>query len=162
MVYLRGYYELFEYQSYIDKKTGEFNNKDVLKNDFNRNIYYGEKSKENDNKPKKPSWISERIRDIFNAQYEMEMAKYRATDAAQKNIQRDFWKFGAQHLLREKWGYYTSAWMLEHSLQDNPSDIWRGNDSRIAYLVNNDSAYLTKLDEAIKSSKNGKIDQDLE
>ena len=52
--------------------------------------------------------------------------------------------------------------MLEHSLQDNPSDIWRGNDSRIANLINNDSAYLSKLDAAIKSSTNGKIDQALE
>lgn len=98
---------------------------------------------------------------LFNAQYEMEMAKYKATDEAQKNIQRDIWELGAQKYLREQKGYFTSAWMLEHSLTDKPSDIWRGNDSRIAYLINNDSAYLSKLDEAIKSSKNGKIDEDL-
>lgn len=45
--------------------------------------------------------------------------------------------------------------MLEHSLQDNPSDIWRGNDSRIAYLINNDSAYLKELDIAIANAKDG-------
>ena len=48
--------------------------------------------------------------------------------------------------------------MLEHALQDNPSDIWRGNDSRIAQLINNDGAYLKKLDAAIKASKDGTID----
>lgn len=59
--------------------------------------------------------------------------------------------------LREEKGYYTSAWMLEHSLQDNPSDIWRGNDSRIAYLINHDSAYLEELDKAIAKAKTGKL-----
>ena len=104
------------------------------------------------------NWFTDFIRDAFNAQQEAEMAKYRATDAMQKNVQRSFWRYGTQHLLREKWEYLTSAWMLEHSLDDNPSDIWRGNDSRIAYLVNNDSAYLTALDKKIKSSWNGKVE----
>lgn len=48
--------------------------------------------------------------------------------------------------------------MLEHSLQDNPSDIWRGNDSRIAYLMNHDSAYLQELDKAIAEAENEKRD----
>ncbi|MBE7040661.1 MAG: hypothetical protein E7400_01695, partial [Ruminococcaceae bacterium] len=113
-------------------------------------------------KGEETNWFINWIRNMYNASYEAEMAKYKAVDAMQKNIQREFWRFGAQHLLREKWGYLTSAWMLEHSLQDNPSDIWRGNDSRIANLINNDTAYLSKLDAAIKSSTNGKIDQDLE
>ncbi len=79
----------------------------------------------------------------------------------QKNVQRGIWRAGSQYYLRNRKKYYTSAWMLEHSLQDNPSDIWRGNDSRIAYLINNDRAYLNKLDEAIKQSKDGTIDTDL-
>ncbi len=57
---------------------------------------------------------------------------------------------------------YTSAWMLEHSLQDNPSDIYRDNFSRIASLINNSDTYLKALDAAIKKSKNGIIDTDLE
>lgn len=61
-------------------------------------------------------------------------------------------------LLRDNWGYATSAWMLEHSLQDNPSDIWRENDSRIAYLINHDSAYLSELDAAIANAKNNSLD----
>ena len=65
-------------------------------------------------------------------------------------------------LFRGKKKFYTSLWMLEHALQDNPSDIWRGNDSRIASLINNDKVYLDKLDEAIKASKDGTIDTDLE
>lgn len=76
----------------------------------------------------------------------------------QKSIQRKFWSLGAEEYLRKGYGYETSAWMLEHSLQDNPSDIWRGNDSRIAYLINNDSAYLQELDIAIKNAKDGWID----
>ncbi len=83
-------------------------------------------------------------------------------DEGQKKAQREVWKFGAQKLLREQMGCETSAWMLEHSLQDNPSGIWRGNDSRIAYLVNNDKAYLKALDEKIRQSRNGKIKGKLE
>ncbi len=62
-----------------------------------------------------------------------------------KEVQRAVWRIGAQKLLREKWGYETSAWLLEHSLQDNPSDQWRGNDSRIAGLIKEDSAFTTAL-----------------
>lgn len=47
--------------------------------------------------------------------------------------------------------------MLEHSLQDNPSDKWRGNDSRIAYLVNTSKPYLDALDTALSQSKDGKV-----
>ncbi|MBE7027012.1 MAG: hypothetical protein E7410_05605 [Ruminococcaceae bacterium] len=79
----------------------------------------------------------------------------------QKDIQRSMWRTGARHYLGEE-GFDTSLWMLEHALQDNPSDIWRGNDSRIAYLINNDPVYLNSLDEAIKSSKDGTIDTDLQ
>lgn len=47
--------------------------------------------------------------------------------------------------------------MLEHSLQDNPAPVYRDNNSHIAYLINNDSAYLSKLDEAISRSTDGKV-----
>ncbi len=76
----------------------------------------------------------------------------------QKALQRTFWNIGSQIYLRKQRGFYTSAWMLEHSLQDNPSDIWRGNDSRIAYLMNHDSAYLQGLDEKIAEAENEKRD----
>lgn len=76
----------------------------------------------------------------------------------QKAAQRMVWKAGADLYLRKLKGYHTSAWMLEHSLQDNPDDIKRGNDSRIAYLINTDEAYLKALDEKIKNSKNGRIE----
>ena len=77
---------------------------------------------------------------------------------AQKAAQRKFWKTGSQLLLRDRWSYETSAWMLEHSLQDNPTDILRGNDSRIAHMINNDSAYLSALDNAIAKAEHDKLD----
>ncbi len=82
-------------------------------------------------------------------------------DEMQKDVQRSMWRTGARYYLGKE-EFYTSLWMLEHALQDNPSDIWRGNDSRIASLINNDKVYLDKLDEAIKASKDGTIDTDLE
>ncbi len=78
----------------------------------------------------------------------------------QKEVQRSIWRTGARYCLGNE-EFYTSLWMLEHALQDNPSDIWRGNDSRIARLINNDPVYLNSLDEAIKASKDGTIDTNL-
>ena len=144
-----------------DPQTGRFINEDPARDNYNWYVYC-DSNPNNRVDPYGTNWFTEFIRDVFDAQQQAEMAKYEAMDAMQKNIQRSFWQYGAQHLLREKWGYLTSAWMLEHSLQDNPSDIWRGNNSRIAYLVNHDSSYLSALDKKIKSSKNGKIDGDLE
>ena len=84
---------------------------------------------------------------IWNESYEL-----------QKNIQRKFWEKGGEVILIESKGYSTSAWMLEHSLQDNPSDIYRDNNSRIAYLVNTDNAYLRALDNAIANARNNCLD----
>lgn len=70
---------------------------------------------------------------------------------------RTVWRVGAELYLRQIKGYLTSAWMLEHSLQYNPTNIYRGSDSRVAYLINNDKAYLNALDKEIAKSKNGKI-----
>lgn len=78
-------------------------------------------------------------------------------DEGQKWAQREVWRWGAQKLLREDMGCETSAWLLEHSLQDNPSDVVRGNDSRIAYLVNTSSEYLSELDKLLKETKKGVI-----
>ena len=140
-----------------DTETGTFICEDPARDGFNWYVYCGG-NPINRVDSSGTNWFTDCIRAVFNVQYEMEMEKNRATDAAQKNIQREVWKLGAQKYLREQKGYLTSAWMLEHSLDDNPSDIWRGNDSRIAYLVNHDSAYLTALDKKIKSSRNGRVE----
>ena len=140
-----------------DTETGTFISQDPARDGLNWYVYC-EGNPINRVDSSGTNWFTDCIRTVFNVQYEMEMEKNRATDAAQKNIQREVWKLGAQKYLREQKGYLTSAWMLEHSLDDNPSDIWRGNDSRIAYLVNHDSAYLTALDKKIKSSRNGKVE----
>ena len=68
---------------------------------------------------------------------------------------RLFWKLGAEFYLRKKLDCQTSAWMLEHSLQDKPEDIWRGNDSRVAYMINNSPEYLSAVDKAIAESRGG-------
>lgn len=48
--------------------------------------------------------------------------------------------------------------MLEHSLQDNPSNQWRGTNSRIANLIRNDSSYLNALEKVIENSNDQEID----
>ena len=53
-----------------------------------------------------------------------------------KGINNLIWKIGADKYLRKK-EYLTSAWLLEHSLEKNPSDVVRGDDSRIAQLIKN-------------------------
>ena len=99
------------------------------------------------------SWLDDRREDVKKV---VDTGSYYANEG-QKEAQRKVWRYGAQKFLREKMGCETSAWLLEHSLQDNPSDVKRGNDSRIAYLVNNSDVYLSALDNAISESKNGKI-----
>lgn len=46
--------------------------------------------------------------------------------------------------------------MLEHSLQDNPDHVWRGNDSRIANLINKDPAFNEALNTVLQSQTNNK------
>ena len=108
------------------------------------------------------NWITDRLSDAWNgAKWAFNTITYYANEA-QKAAQRKFWETGSQIILRDYFGYETSAWMLEHSLNDDPSDIWRGNYSRIAYLINNDEAYLSKLDTALRSATGGVINQNLE
>ncbi len=80
----------------------------------------------------------------------------------QKTAQRSFWKLGADKYLRKRHHYLTAAWLLEHSLQDKPQDVYRGNDSRVSFLINNDPAYIAAVDRVIANSKNGKIDEVLD
>ena len=102
--------------------------------------------------PSGNNWFTDRWNDIKWAF--QTVGNY--ANKAQKAAQRSFWALGAQKYLREQKDYQTSAWMLEHSLQDNPSDIWRGNDSRIAYLINNDSAFCSVLDNVLQGQANNK------
>lgn len=91
--------------------------------------------------PNGDNWITERLGEI--AKFALDTAYW-----AQKQAQRDFWWCGAEWYLKPN-GYVTSAWMLEYSLQDNPVDQWRGNDSRIAELIKNDSGFLNFAYDAI-------------
>lgn len=82
------------------------------------------------------------------------------------SLAKKFWDCGAEYILNKKMKCYSSAWLLQHALEDNPSDIYRDNNSRIAWLVNTNKAYLKELDKAIKKSNGrtiaGSIDVDFD
>lgn len=106
------------------------------------------------------NWMLDQMIDAWNdAKWAFQnMDEYaRINKELKKYSQREFWRKGSHMILRDYYGYETSAWMLEHSLQDNPAPVYRDNNSHIAYLINNDSAYLSKLDEAISRSTDGKV-----
>ena len=106
------------------------------------------------------AWVDDSLKNLLNKSKKDFQIFGDIPYETQKDVQRSIWRTVAQPYLGKK-GFDTSLWMLEHALQDNPSDIWRGNDSRIAYLINNDPVYLNSLDAAIKASKDGTIDTDL-
>lgn len=71
------------------------------------------------------------------------------------------WTWGADNYLTKK-GYHTSAWLLKHSLKENPEDVYRDNNSRIAQLIKNDPAFLKELDKAIAESDGKTLDTTLD
>ena len=102
------------------------------------------------------------VQDLFQTALIAQEAKDQALIEASTNNQRAFWKAGAQNYLRDKKKYYTSAWLLEHSLQDNPPDVERGNDSRIAYLINHSNEFSDAVSKLIKENKKkDKIQQNI-
>ncbi len=80
-------------------------------------------------------------------------AVWNAANGMQKSAQRAFWKAGADLYLRNQKGFLTSAWMLEYACQDNPSNQWRGDDSRIAGLMKEDSAFKDMLNIVINDNR---------
>ncbi|MBQ3114548.1 MAG: hypothetical protein IJC06_00275 [Clostridia bacterium] len=48
---------------------------------------------------------------------------------------RKAWETGANLLLESYYGYDSASWLLKHSLQDNPDDVYRDSNSRISKLV---------------------------
>ena len=62
-------------------------------------------------------------------------------------------KVSDEFLVKKK-GYYTSAWLFEHSLQNNPTNVYRGDGSRIANLVKEDSQFKSTLNDIIEEYKN--------
>ncbi len=67
------------------------------------------------------------------------------------------WFAGAETYLKQK-GYDTSAWLLKHSLQPKPEDVYRDDNSRIAQLIKKDPAFLKELDIAIANSDGKTLD----
>ena len=113
--------------------------------------------------PSGEGWISDALtaaknaaKAVINAMASGAKSAGNATNEAQKAGQRAFWSTGAQKYMREQKGYLTSAWMLEHSLQDMPANQYRDDSSRIAELMKNDRAFLDDLDEVM--AKYGHMD----
>ena len=94
---------------------------------------------------------------LLQLKLKSDLATYEAQNNAQKEAQRAVWREGAQLYLRAAKGYATSAWMLEHSLQDNPSGIYRDGESRIAGLMKNDANFVSALDVLICNSETDTI-----
>lgn len=143
---------LKEYNTYISTYLAENDNLTVDNSGKLEKVAWTNSVKEG------AEWASKKMEYAFNQYKNALTYVWGEANEIQKYLQRKFWQIGAQKYLREEKGHLTSVWMLEHSLQDNPSDIWRGNDSRIAYLMNHDSAYLQELDKAIAEAENEKRD----
>ena len=76
------------------------------------------------------------------------------------SIQRAIWEIGAEKYLRKKKGYISSAWFLEHSLEQNPQNVYRDGNSRVGELVKNSSEINKVVSGLIRSnSQSGKISE---
>ena len=139
---------------YYSPNIGRFITEDPIRDGMNWYIYA------NNNPviridPSGNSWIKDRLNDAWNgAQWAFKTFGNYANEL-QKSVQRNFWKTGSQLLLRDHFGYETSAWLLEHSLQNNPSSVYRGDDSRIAELIKADRAFTAQLDSVMTKYATG-------
>lgn len=103
------------------------------------------------------NWLWDYIRNPKETVIRFAKEAGKTIDEAQKEVQRKIWRLGADNYLRKN-KYYVSAYMLEHSLQDNPTSMTLGNESDIAELIKNDPVYLDALDKAIANSDGKTID----
>jgi len=94
-------------------------------------------------------WISDRGQGAVNW-----------TNQRQIDVQRAFWRTGAQLFLRDHRGFYSTAYLLEHSLQDNPGPLIRCSNSRIGGLIANSLYTLRIIDNLIANSTDGTISFD--
>ncbi len=88
-------------------------------------------------------------------------AKFDAEVTQYKAVAREAWKMGAEMVLKDWKKCPVSQFMLEHSLQDNPTSMTLGNESDIAKLIVKDPVYLNALDKAIEESDGKTVDTDL-
>ncbi len=120
-----------------------------------------EKQKSDESNAEEKNWLWDYIRNPKEAAIRFAKEAGKTIEEAQKELQRNVWELGADNYLRKN-KYYVSAYMLEHSLQDNPTSMTLGNESDIAELIKNDPVYLDALDKAIEESDGKTIDTDLE
>lgn len=103
------------------------------------------------------SWINS-ITDRFKDYINKMLIKGTATIASlipyirDVEFQREVWRWGAQNILRKK-GFESSAWLLEHSLLDDPKDIYRTDaSSNLVQSIKENPKFIGELDKIIKQS----------
>ncbi|MCC8174771.1 MAG: RHS repeat-associated core domain-containing protein [Odoribacter sp.] len=108
---------------YYESETGRFITEDPAQDGTNWYSYCAG-NPVNCVDPIGQNWITDKISDAWNKTKWAFNTVGNYANVAQKAAQRKFWETGSQTILRDNWGYETSAWMLEHSLQDKPVDFW--------------------------------------
>ena len=77
-----------------------------------------------------------------------------AITSEMKSAIRAAWKaLGVNLVLKEHFNYLSAAWMMEHSLQDNPSKMIRYNDSNIAGLVRNSPQFKNITKDVVREAE---------
>ena len=76
----------------------------------------------------------------------------KSVNNAQRSAQRTVWRSASDLIIRKGLGYESAAWLLEHSLQDNPQLVYRADDSRIANLIKQSSAFQNELNSVLKNA----------
>ena len=107
---------------YGDDGNNSIPNINVIMQSSNRYIYCGN-NPVNRYDPSGNNWITDRLSDAWKGTKWAFKTVGNYANEAQKAAQRTFWKTGSQLILRDHYGYETAAWLLEHSLQDNPGDV---------------------------------------
>ena len=82
-------------------------------------------------------------------------ALYSVEAEIKKDALREFWAAGAQLILRDYFGYYFAAALLDHSLQDNPSHLHFGYFSYPSLLIASSPEVNDLIDKSIANSKYG-------
>ena len=73
-----------------------------------------------------------------------------AHEAIRQELQRVIWKAGAEHYLRPR-GYDVAALLLEHSLEDSPSDLYFGQSHWVTQKIMQSNGFQTAYRELVKN-----------
>ncbi len=144
---------------YRGDKSKDFGENTFLQDEANYGVFDDEEPSGEYMSNSEPNWLLKFIQEAFRIEEEETKTRDEVANNIQKEVQREVWREGAKIALKD---CPVSAFMLEHSLQDNPTTMVGGNESDIAKLIVKDPVYLNALDKAIKNSDGKTIDTDLE